>query len=223
MDKVVLDFIEAHFFEARRGAGCSSAQAEVSGADEGTRREKNAALHGVVQLADVAGPGMLVKNLGCDGIEAGNGLAIALRVTAQEMMGEQIDIFWPLAQGWQMNFYSVEPEQEILTEATCSGFCGNVDVGGGDDADIDAARAGGADAFEFAGFQDTQKFGLKLERDIGDFVEEERAAVGQLETADAVGARVSERAFDVTEKLALENAFGKAAGVDGNHGRAGAR
>ena len=44
-------------------------------------------------------------------------------------------------------------------------------------------------------------------RDVGDFVEKERAAVGQFEAADAIGARVGECAFDVAEDFALEGAF----------------
>src|SRR5262249_13178037 len=48
--------------------------------------------------------------------------------------------------------------------------------------------------------------------------EEGRAAFGEFEAANAVGARVGESAFDVAEEFAFENAFGEAAGVDGDHG-----
>jgi hypothetical protein len=59
--------------------------------------------------------------------------------------------------------------------------------------------------------------------DIGDFVEEKRAAFSKLEAADALGAGVSECAFDVTEELGLEGAFGERAGINGDHGSGGAR
>ena len=80
-----------------------------------------------------------------------------------------------------------------------------------------------AHALQFAGFEHAQQLGLLAQRDVGDFVEKERAAVGQFETADAVGARVGECAFHVAEDLALEGAFGQAAGVDGHQRHARAR
>jgi hypothetical protein len=68
-----------------------------------------------------------------------------------------------------------------------------------------------------------QQLGLLAQGDVGDLVEKERAAVGQLEAADAIGARVGECAFDVAEDFALEGSLGQAAGVDGDqrHARAG--
>ena len=44
---------------------------------------------------------------------------------------------------------------------------------------------------------------------VADLVQEERAAVGVLEAAFAVGAGVGEGAFDVAEQLVLEDAFGR--------------
>ena len=70
-------------------------------------------------------------------------------------------------------------------------------------------------ALQFAGLKHAQQLGLLAQRDVGDFVEKERAAVGQFEAADAVGARVGECAFDVAEYFAFEGSLGQAAGVDG--------
>ena len=53
-------------------------------------------------------------------------------------------------------------------------------------------------------------------RHVGDLVEEEGAAVGHLEASDAVALGVGEGALDVAEELALEDALGEAAGVDGD-------
>ena len=85
------------------------------------------------------------------------------------------------------------------------------------------ARARRADALELAGLEHAQQLGLLAERDVGDLVEEQRAAVGQLEAADAVALGVGERALHVAEQLALEHALGEAAGVDGDHAAASAR
>ena len=68
-------------------------------------------------------------------------------------------------------------------------------------------------ALELSGLEDPQELGLLARGHVGDLVEEERAAVGELEASDAVRARVGEGALDVAEELALEDALGDAAGV----------
>ena len=76
---------------------------------------------------------------------------------------------------------------------------------------------------ELAGLEHAQQLGLLVQRDVGDLVEEQRAAVGELEAADAIGLRVGERALHVAEQLALEHAFREAAGVHRHQRLAGAR
>jgi hypothetical protein len=70
---------------------------------------------------------------------------------------------------------------------------------------------------EFAGFQHPQQLDLLPRRHVGDLVEEQRAAVGQLEAAHAVRLGVGERALHMAEQLALEHPLGQAAGVHGYH------
>ena len=60
-------------------------------------------------------------------------------------------------------------------------------------------------------------------RDVGDFVQKQRAAVGHLEAADAIHLGVGERALHMAEQLAFENAFGQAAGIDRHHRPRGAK
>ena len=54
------------------------------------------------------------------------------------------------------------------------------------------------------------------ERHLADLVEEERAAVGQLERALRVARRAGERAALVAEQLALEQRLGEGGAVDGD-------
>ena len=60
-------------------------------------------------------------------------------------------------------------------------------------------RLAGADSLEGAFLQNAEQLGLHFEGDVADFVEEERAAVGQLEAADLVAVGARERALDVAE------------------------
>ena len=89
-----------------------------------------------------------------------------------------------------------------------------VRVGGGEDPDVGPARPRRADPLELAGLEDPQQLGLlRFMRHVRDLVEEERAPVGELEPADAVGLGVGEGALHVAEELALEDALGEAAHV----------
>ena len=63
---------------------------------------------------------------------------------------------------------------------------------------------------------------MQIQRDVGDFVEKEGSSVGKFEPADAVGFGIGEGAFDVAEQLAFEDALGKPAGIDRDHGPRGA-
>ena len=62
-----------------------------------------------------------------------------------------------------------------------------------------------------------QQLRLLRRRHVRDFVEEQRSAVGELEAAHAIGARVGKRAAHVAEQLALEHRFGDAARVHRHH------
>ena len=124
-----------------------------------------------------------------------------------------------------MNLNGVDAEEKIFAEVAGLGLLVQLRVCGGENAHIDAAGLRGTDALQLAGFKHAEQFGLLAQGNVGDFVEKERAAVGQLEAADAIGARVGECAFDVAEDLALEGSFGQSAGVDGDqrHARRGAK
>jgi len=72
---------------------------------------------------------------------------------------------------------------------------------------VDVARPRRSDALEIAGLEHPQQLRLQVHRDVGDLVEKQGAAVGELEAADAVGLRVGEGAFHMAEQLAFKHAF----------------
>ena len=71
--------------------------------------------------------------------------------------------------------------------------------------------------------QDAQQLDLQLGAHAGDFVEEDRAAVGRLEAAGLVVDGAGERPLDVAEQLALQQALAEGAAVDADVGAVGAR
>ena len=77
-----------------------------------------------------------------------------------------------------MDLDRIQAKQKILAKAPRSRFRGDVRIGRGKYPHVDAARGGGANAFQVSGFQNAQKFCLQVQRDVGNFVQEQRAAVG---------------------------------------------
>ena len=72
----------------------------------------------MIQLADVARPGVLEQHLHGAALEAGQPLAIALRVLPEKVLREQRQVFAPVAQRRQADLDRVQPEQQVLPEPT---------------------------------------------------------------------------------------------------------
>src|SRR5213079_3622399 len=83
-----------------------------------------------------------------------------------------------------------------------------------DHADVDLDRLAAGDALEPLVLEDAQDLGLELERHVADLVEEQRAAVGELELAFLLLGRAGERALLVAEQLALEQTLRDGGAVD---------
>ena len=80
-------------------------------------------------------------------------------------------------------------------------------------------RPRAADALDLALLDRAQQLGLQVEPQIADLVEEQRAAVGQLELADALLQRAGERALLVAEQRALDQLARNRGEVDGDERR----
>ena len=81
-------------------------------------------------------------------------------------------------------------------------------------------RAGRADPLELAFLQHAQELDLDVRRQVADLVEEDRAAVGQLEAPGPHRDGAGERALFVSEQLALDQRRRQRRAVDA-HERAG--
>ena len=99
------------------------------------------------------------------------------------MLGEQGNIFAAGAQRRQIDGDDVEAVEEVLAEAALADLLAQVDVGGGEDAHVDLNLLNAAEMHEALVLENAQDFGLGVHAHGGDFVEEERAAVGDLEEA----------------------------------------
>ena len=77
-----------------------------------------------------------------------------------------------------------------------------VAVGGGEDAHVHPHRRGAAEPVDLALLQRAQQLGLQPDVHLADLVEQQRAAIGRLELADAARDGAGERALLVAEQLA---------------------
>ena len=91
----------------------------------------------------------------------------------------------PLAQRGQAHGHDVEAVEQVLAEGAAGDELLQVAVGRGDQAHVDADGLDAADPLELALLQRAQQLDLHLDGDLADLVEEERAAVGELEAARA--------------------------------------
>ncbi len=112
-------------------------------------------------------------------------LAVTLGVAGEEMRGKGRDVFAALTQGRQVNLDRIEAEEEFRAEVLAFDFGADVGVGGRDDADVDAAWSAKSRRAPARRFRARAGAWPAAQGHVGDFVEEQRAAVGVLEAADA--------------------------------------
>ena len=122
-----------------------------------------------------------------------------------------------------MDLHRIQAEKEILAKIAGRYFLVHLRIGRRQHAHVHTPRLRRAHTFEFARFQHAQQLGLLAQGNVGDLIEKQRAVIGKLESADAIGAGVCECAFYVAEDLALERSLGQSAGIDGDQRHARAR
>ncbi len=110
--------------------------------------EDQDALDDVAQLADVAGPVVLLER-GEGGVgDFDVGAAVLLAELGEEFAGEERDVFLAIAQRRDVEGDDVEAVEEVFAEVAAGDLLFEVLVGGGDDAGVDVDGRGGADGVE---------------------------------------------------------------------------
>ena len=74
--------------------------------------------------------------------------------------------------GGTRNGKDIQPVKEVFAKFPFAHHAVKIAIGGGDDAHVHLARACAAERFEFAFLQHAQQFGLKVQRQFADFIEE---------------------------------------------------
>src|SRR5262249_33784665 len=137
----------------------------------------------------------------------------AARKVADEVVDEGIDVLRPLTKRRYRDREDVQAIVEIVTETMRPDHAGEVAVRGGDHTDVDGNRPCPAETLELVLLYDAEQLRLQLEGDLADLVQEQRAAVCELEAANPLRDRAGTGSPLVAEQLAFQQARGNGGGI----------
>ena len=139
----------------------------------------------------------------------------------EEIVGQRRDVFAAFAQWRQIERDDIDAIEEILAKTAGDNFVGEIAIGGTDDTCVGAALLSVADAVVGAVLKKLKRLGLEAHIELGDFVEEERAVVGQFDETRFGGIGVGEGALFVAEEFAFEERARDGGAVDLDTGARG--
>src|SRR5712664_556683 len=181
-------------------------------------RQDHRALNNIFEFAHIAGPIVIHQKLQRGRGEVAQRLVVFLAIALEEVSEQRGHVFATVAQRRQPEVDDVQAMIQIFAEAPFAYEHQQFHVGGGDDAHINLNLFRAAQAHEFALLNNAKELGLRFRANGGDFVEENRALVGDFEETFLGSHGAGERALDVAEKLRLEKVDRNGTGVDRHEG-----
>ena len=151
-------------------------------------RGDDRALDHVLELTHVSRPVVALQLVHDAGGNRLDRFALRLRVALDEGARQNRNIVPSLPEGGHGYGKDMEAEEQVFAKPTGFDLLLEVPVGGGEDPHVYLQRLITADALELALLENAKEFSLKLERQLADLVEKDRAAVGELEASPYEGA-----------------------------------
>jgi hypothetical protein len=128
---------------------------------------------------------------------------------------QQRNVRLPLAERRDLHVNDIQPVVQVLSEIASSNPTKEVAIGRRQDPHVHALLDPiGAETMNLAGFEEAQEHGLHARRHLAEFVEEERALVGDRRESGLVSVRAGEAAADVSKQFRLQQRIGQACAVD---------
>ena len=158
----------------------------------------------MLQFADIARPVVRGQRVDRGRCEALDRAARTGGRGAEEVRREHGDVGLPIPQRRHLDGHHVDPPEEVGPKPAGGHERLEALVGGEDHSGIDAMSLRAAHRLELHVLKHAEEFYLHRRRGRGDFIEEDRAAVGEQELAVAVAGGAGERAGHVTKQFALE-------------------
>ena len=138
------------------------------------------------------------------GVESINILSVLLIEFLNEVGNKQIEVLKSFAQWRDRDPENVKAVVQVLPQfPACESFVKRA-VSGGDHANFNWDAFFAANPSDLVVFENAKEFRLKLGLHLGYFVEEDSAAIGLLEDAEAPSRCARERTAFVPEQLALD-------------------
>ena len=137
---------------------------------------------------------------------------------SEKGVGDQDEVLAAIAQGRDIEVHDREAVVEVFAEPAGLQLGPEILVRRRDDPHINPDHLAAADPLDLPLLQKPQQLHLERHAHLGDLVEEQRAALGQLESALTLDVRARVGALLVTEQLGLEQRLGDGATVDGYEG-----
>src|SRR6185503_15960073 len=110
---------------------------------------------------------------------------------------------------------------EVLAEAALLDGLFEIDIGGGDQAELRLDWLGAADASDLAFLDGPEQLGLKIHPQIADFIQKQRAVGGEFELAELLAVSAGERTTLMPEEGALRELARDSRQIHGDEGRLG--
>ena len=190
------------------------ARQQIADADFGGARQDNRAFDRVFELAHIARPRIHRHPLARTIAKARQTLAVLLRETLQERLGEDQDVGTPLAQRRQNEFHHRQPVVQVLTQLVIGNRLLNILVGRRDDTNVDRNFLLATESADGPRLECTEQLHLDVDRHFSQFVEEKCSAARVLERARFLIHGARERAFFVAEQFILKNFFRQRSAVE---------
>src|SRR5260370_5597782 len=136
-------------------------------------------LDDVLQFANITRPGVRHQQIEALFVHRLKALSCFLRVTINEILDQQGNVFSSFTQRRHFNWKDVEPVKQVAPEHARMDGSLQIAVTSGNHSNISSDGSSSADTFEFMFLQDTQKRDLRLGRKVSDCNEGKRASFGQ--------------------------------------------
>jgi hypothetical protein len=137
---------------------------------------------------------------------------------AGEVLGQGQNILSPFSQGRDVHRNHLKAEEEILPEESFSDQGVEILVGGRHDADVHDDSPGFSQREDLAVFQEAQQLGLKCQRKVPDFIQEEGPLVGSSKDSKMVSGGTGEGSLAIAKELPLEEFLRYRRAVEGDVG-----
>src|SRR5262245_13880611 len=124
----------------------------------------------------------------------------------QKVIDEQEEIGFALAKWWHKDREHIEAVVQVLPERPCRNCPLHVLVRRRQQPDVDLDGFRAAEPLELALLQHAQQFDLRVEVDVANLVQKQRAAFGELETSLLALLGAGERTALVAKQLRLDQA-----------------